>query len=183
MPFVFQINIIPQDSVNLGRQAGGSPGVLHCEPVSTSFLSLPPWGFGAPPLPAPGGHLSGPLSLPAFDHPHFQQHLTEVRQHHEDLQARLREHIQTFMQQQEENLSQGVPDSSQQSTQPSPAPLAQSASHTSQQARDQPSLYQQETSIHWRPAFPELRQDDNPSRSYLFTNLRWEKHFIINVSN
>ncbi|WAQ99921.1 C2CD3-like protein [Mya arenaria] len=166
-----KINIIPQESVISGMPGG--TGAVSAEPVSSSFLSLPPWGTGAPPLSAPG-----PLSLP-----HFQNHYDQVKEHHEHLQQQLQEHIQQFLRQQDESAGQGQeyrsPDLPRSSGGPPVSSMRLSempgGSAMLQEPSDlqrEPSLYQREQSIHWRPQFPDMRPDDNPSRSFLYTNLR-----------
>lgn len=156
--FYFQINVIPQESVIPG--ATGSSGGHQSEAVSSSFLSLPAWGL------TPSFPTAEPLSLPSGHLPHYQAHYDQVRRHHEMLQHQLQEHIQQFLHQQEEYQGQG---SRSEPAEGSPEGIGISLGAT------EPVVYQREPSIHWRPAMPELRQDESSSRSYLFTSLRYRK--------
>ncbi|KAH3835312.1 hypothetical protein DPMN_108663, partial [Dreissena polymorpha] len=170
-----KINILPQETVIPSSQCATTSGT-NMESVSSGFLSLPAWSAQSVPYAA-----HGPLSLPVFDLPHFDQHYQQVRQHHEMLQQQLQEHIQQFLRQQEECQGQGhasgsrsneIPGSRTVSMVAPGKPDVPTSVPDPSDFRREPSMYQREPSIHWRPSIPEMRQDDSSSRSYLFSSLR-----------
>ena len=160
MACLLQINVIPQESV----VCGGQDAMTYKACTSTSFLSLPVWGSNLP------SSNQEPFSLPSFGSQHMNTHYEQVKQHHEMLQRQLQENIQQFLRQQEESQKSDMPSVSM-----------PQVSHTSLITTDViqgvtanvSSSQRRETSIHWHPAWPDMRIEESASRSYLFSSLRY----------